>query len=169
MFDRSAAGVAIRRFFIVGCQRTGTTLLRLVLECHPEIACLDETNSYRSLSNLKATVPRSKTLLGFKIPRWTEQLHEATLGDFGQTETAAQFYDGEPLIFLLRDVRDTVVSMCQLRMGRQTWMDVAGRPILDSKLRQPEFRERFAREIALLERSTNPTPPSARCIGKTRR
>jgi Sulfotransferase family len=37
------------RFFILGCQRTGTTLMRLVLESHPDVFCYDELKSYAVL------------------------------------------------------------------------------------------------------------------------
>lgn len=152
MAESSGNSSSPNRFFILGCQRTGTTLLRLVLECHPDIACFDEATSYRALAELTAANAPGKRLLGFKIPRWTEQLRQGMLGDPGQRERTGHFYNGEPLVFLLRDVRDTVVSMSKLRMGRQTWMDVAGRPILEAKLEEHAFRHRFAAEIGLLEK-----------------
>lgn len=43
-----------RRFFITGCQRSGTTLLRLILEGHQDIRCFDETRSYGVLAGQQA-------------------------------------------------------------------------------------------------------------------
>src|SRR3989442_1785108 len=65
------------RFFILGCQRTGTTLMRLVLECHSKILCFGEVRGYQALTNNERTIPSGKQIVGFKIPRWTEQFGEA--------------------------------------------------------------------------------------------
>jgi hypothetical protein len=145
----------MERFFIIGCQRTGTTLLRLVLECHAEIACYDERRAYKILSEGVAAPPAGKRRVGFKIPRWTEQLGNATLCDEGLEEKAAGFYRGEPILFLLRDARDTVASMLKLKVGAQSWLEVYGPAILEAKMRQPAFRRRYGREIAQLRASGN--------------
>lgn len=34
-------------FFIIGCVRSGTTMLRNLLRCHPHLACPEETHFYR--------------------------------------------------------------------------------------------------------------------------
>jgi hypothetical protein len=41
--------MSAERFFILGCQRSGTTLLRLILESHPDIFCYDEIKAYAVL------------------------------------------------------------------------------------------------------------------------
>ncbi len=38
-------------FFILGCQRTGTTLMRLILESHSMVKCFDEPQCYEILKN----------------------------------------------------------------------------------------------------------------------
>lgn len=68
-----------KEFLIVGCQRSGTTLLRLVLESHSSIISIDEPASYELLSNNKKLEIKKKNLkekkwIGFKIPRFTEQI-----------------------------------------------------------------------------------------------
>jgi hypothetical protein len=141
---------AISRFFIAGCQRTGTTLLRLILECHPCIQCFDETQAYRLLANPDGMLRPTK-MLGYKIPRWTEQLADGNLADVGLPEQARAFYDRDPILFMVRDVRDTVASMMLLKANSHSWLEAYGRPILDSKIAQVQFRQRFAREIAILE------------------
>jgi hypothetical protein len=135
------------RFFIAGCQRSGTTLLRLVLECHPQIYCLDEMAAYRALAADQYTIPPGKTHVGFKVPRWTEQLGDSLLEDEGLEEKAHAVYRGEPIIFLLRDVRDTVASMVKLKVGDTPWLAVYGPPILEAKVRQPAFGDRYAADI----------------------
>lgn len=137
------------RFFIAGCQRSGTTLMRLVLECHPDVFCFDETRGYQVLAREAADGPAGKTV-GFKVPRWTEQLAEAVLADEGLAERAARFYAGEPVVFMVRDARDTAASMMKLDAGSGSWLDVYGRSILEAKTRQPAFARRYAREIGLL-------------------
>lgn len=144
-----------QRFFIVGCQRTGTTLLRLILECHSRIACFDETTAYRMLTE-GVEPPSERDLLGFKIPRWTEQLQAPSLWEYGLDGPVPQFYRQEPLLFLLRDPRDTVASMATLKAGRESWLEAWAMPILDSKLQSLQFRQRFARDIALLHASRHP-------------
>lgn len=142
----------LARFFIAGCQRSGTTLMRLVLECHPDVFCFDETRGYQVLASDDRDVPAGKAV-GFKIPRWTEQLADPVLADEGLAERAPRFYAGEPVVFMLRDVRDIAASMMKLDAGRGSWLDVYGRSILDAKIRQPAFASRYQREITLV-RST---------------
>ena len=35
--------------FVIGCPRSGTTLLRLILDSHPRISCGEETHFLRDL------------------------------------------------------------------------------------------------------------------------
>jgi hypothetical protein len=148
---------ATGRFFIAGCQRSGTTLLRLVLECHPQIFCFDELTAYSALARGEVAIPPGKRLAGFKIPRWTERLDDDVCRDEGHAETAPRFYRGEPILFLVRDVRDTVASMMRLQMtAEQNWLEFCARPILEAKVRDSEaFRHRWSRELGLLRRSGN--------------
>ncbi|HEV8165823.1 MAG TPA: sulfotransferase, partial [Actinomycetota bacterium] len=43
---------AHRPIFIVGCQRSGTTLLRLILDAHPNISCGPETRFLEDLARI---------------------------------------------------------------------------------------------------------------------
>jgi hypothetical protein len=67
-------------FFIVGCERSGTTLMRLVLECHSRITCIDEPMSCRVISRL-ARSRRCGSLVGLKTPCVTEQFYSPSLYD----------------------------------------------------------------------------------------
>lgn len=121
-------------FFIVGCQRSGTTMLRLILDCHPEIVCFDEDKAYAALASGQFDVPVGRRLVGFKIPRWTETLLEPFCWDVMQEESARGIYQGQPILFMLRDVRDTVASMLKLKFGGIiTWLEACARPILQGK------------------------------------
>ena len=135
-------------FFILGCQRSGTTLLRLVLECHSKICCFDELMAYRILASGHYERPGGVDRVGFKIPRWTEQLTEPLLRDFGLAEEARNIYTGQPILFLQRDVRDTIVSMLNLRIGASCWLETWGLPILEWKINtQAAFRQKYAADI----------------------
>src|SRR5262245_29552729 len=147
------------RFFIAGCQRSGTTLLRLVLECHPDIFCLDEDTSYPALMRGECPKPSGQRLTGFKVPRWTEQFDAPAAQDEGEESIACDFYQGEPIIYLVRDVRDTVASMLKLKMTEsQSWLECCARPILETKIAQPAFRQMYATEIEQLRASGNAWP-----------
>lgn len=143
--------------YIAGCQRSGTTLLRLILECHSAIVCLDEDRSYATVPRLRESAGRDalRTLqrpwIGFKIPRFSEQLIERSISDpdYG---SFPNFYDAEPVLFMIRDVRDVVVSMMRLTFDDgQSWLDRFGRSILAFKRRDPGFARRYRRELALLD------------------
>jgi len=144
-------------FFIVGCQRSGTTLAKLILECHSRICCFDEVLAYGLLAAHRVETPAGKTRIGFKIPRWTEQLADERLQDEGLPEVAACFYTGQPIIFVLRDVRDTAVSMLKFRLGDQSWLETWGQRVLEWKITQDStFRERYQPELKLRAQAQHP-------------
>jgi hypothetical protein len=143
------------RFFIAGCQRSGTTLMRLILECHPEVFCFDETEGYKALMQARFPPPAGRSLVGFKVPRYTEQFGEPLASDFGLAETATDLYQSDPILFMLRDVLDTVASMIRLKAGETPWLEVYGKSILAAKIEDAGFRAKYEREIAQVEEANN--------------
>ena len=140
--------------------------MRNLLAANRAIVCFDEDLSYRLLANhhdLETYLDqhRSTTHVGFKIPRWTEQLDQNVLLDL-QTDPdypskpVSQFYSSDPLIFMLRDVRGVVTSMMTYNTAGGLWIDVAGRPILAAKIRNQQFLERYRSELAYIIRSNDP-------------
>lgn len=129
-----------KTFFIVGCQRSGTTLLRLILECHGRIQCFDEHLGYRLLRRDDWAAEITADLVGFKAPMLTEQFSDAVFQDYN-LEPFPNRHAGQPLIFMIRDVRDTVASMVNYRVGRSsTWLDRWGIPALAWKMEHyPEY------------------------------
>ncbi|MGH7619594.1 MAG: sulfotransferase family protein [Gemmatimonadaceae bacterium] len=149
----------MERCVIVGCQRSGTTLMRLILESHSKIACVDETLSYQMLARGGDTAPAGSRM-AYKIPVWTEQLLEPVLdvnelsSVAGQT-TLPSFYRGEQIIFMVRHPLDTIVSMMRLKLGAMSWLERVGIPVLEQKLRNPDFVAAFRDEVARLDASSD--------------
>jgi hypothetical protein len=149
-----------KRFFIIGCQRSGTTLLRLILDSHSKILCLDETMSYNALSdvaklkNIFEDYPNKKWI-GYKTPRITEQINFPVFYDYGLTNSIPNTYDNEPLLFIVRDCRDVVCSMKNLRTSEtQSWLESWCIPILTYWIdNSPNFRKEFDKEIQEMKKS----------------
>lgn len=153
-----------KKFFIIGCNRSGTTLLRLILESHTAISCKDEATSYDILrddrkveSVLKEAT--GKKWLGFKIPRFTQQLYNSTIHSYDEINDTSKpfgnFYKGEPLILIVRDVRDVVCSMKNLQTPDNTpWIEKRTIPIIKYWIENSaEFRTQFHSEISKVNNS----------------
>jgi len=123
----------------------------LLLESHGSIACLDEILAYRVLAR-KAFPPNlAKPLLGFKIPRWTEQLQDPLVRDYGLEERVSRLYSGEKLLFVVRGPEDTISSMLKLREGNRSWLEQWAIPIIEDKAREcRRFQQKFAAELGWL-------------------
>jgi hypothetical protein len=142
-------------FFIAGCQRSGTTLLRLVLECHSQIEMYDEARAYATIAGDGPAASRPGiTHIGFKIPRWSEQLLDPLVWDEGMAERVPQFYDRQPVVFIVRDLLDSVASMVKLKFEGREWLRLYGVPSLQAKIDASRaFREAFASDIRTMEGS----------------
>lgn len=138
---------------VIGCQRSGTTLLRLILEAHRSLACFDEKTAYGILAG--DAMPETAGLRPvFKIPRFTEQIASEVWSDFGERDVKAR-YSGQPLLFLLREPLDVVSSM--LRLVNGVWYDSWVLPILHHRAaRDPQFAARWERDRAYAESTRHP-------------
>jgi hypothetical protein len=148
-----------QRFFIVGCQRSGTTLMRLLLGTHCDVHCFDEATAYVILAGVgPGKVPAETRRVGYKIPRWTGALLDAEVTDFGHPIRATDVYRGESIVFMLRGLLDTVASMVKLRgQSRQSWLLTWGLPTVEYWIgHDARFADSYAREIALVRRAAHP-------------
>jgi len=151
-----------KQFLIVGCQRSGTTLLRLIFDSHPDIACYDETRSYQILGG--TYLPEIRPVIGLKVPQLTEQLCSDRLRDDSAVRNTEiglpNAYSNEPVVFVVRDPRDTVASMIALR----GWLDRYGLPVLAAKTKDACFRRRYAKPLSLIQGSRFPRVAAAALI-----
>ena len=147
----------VERFFISGCQRSGTTMLRLILESHPSIQCFDEEVGYDMLvsesggSISEYVVKDNVSLVGFKIPRFAEQL---TWTEFNDPDYGAfpSFYDNQKVIHVFRDVLDVVGSMMKLKMSDGvSWLDLYGQSILNNQIDNKNISDLFRKKYKKLE------------------
>lgn len=77
---------ATRPIFVVGCQRSGTTLLRLMLDSHPNISCGPETRFLADFAKVTGEGWDRMGLYGFPKAYWYEKFAE--FFDSFQTEYA---------------------------------------------------------------------------------
>lgn len=82
--ERAAPGVVRRRVFLVGCPRSGTTLLQSLLHAHREILSLPETHFFQQLlaSDESRQCERPEYEAGLGRRRWRERKRHA-LAAFG--------------------------------------------------------------------------------------
>jgi len=89
---------------ITGCQRSGTTLMNLVLNSHPDILCIDEDRFRYPSINTYLNAQWLPAFVCFKLPRYAPIL---------------QFIKSLPdlkIIWCIRDPIDTVWSMMNLKV-----------------------------------------------------
>lgn len=119
-----------RPIFLVGCQRSGTTMLRLVLDSHSNISCGPET---RFLTDLERIVGRDWERLarfGFTQEEWLARIADFFGGvhrEYARRRGKRRWADKTPryamsldfvtrvfpdaqIVHLIRDGRDVVVS-----------------------------------------------------------
>jgi len=137
-----------KKIFILGCHRSGTTMMRLVLDSHPLIWCFDEHESYKRLIFKKYDNPKNAKICGFKLPNWTDLFVDSL--DF------KELYNNEPILFMLRDVRAVVASMASLPTGtnNKTWIDglnLSGPGWLESPHRR--IKVQWAEEVERIDLS----------------
>lgn len=97
---------------ITGCQRSGTTLLNLILDSHPQIRSLDEMEYDGARLGEYLTHPDYHPSVAFKLP-----------GDvpFFRSFKALP---GVKVLWCVRDPRDVVLSMINLKVEKLNGQDI---------------------------------------------
>ena len=131
-------------FLIVGCQRSGTTLMRLLLECHSHVECYDESVAYEIMAGRRDVPPSMARLTGLKVPCITEQLTDAELWDPRLLPRMPNHYAGEKVLFLVRDARAVAASMRRLQLSGRSWIDSCLKPTIRQKrATTPSFQDMY--------------------------
>jgi Sulfotransferase domain len=99
-----------RRVFILGCHRSGTTMMRLILNSHKDIHCFDEWKSYPAVMTNNYANTKNAPVVGLKMPNWTEWIVES--------DEYKKYYENDPIIFMFRDVRGVIASALSLPTGK---------------------------------------------------
>jgi Sulfotransferase family len=135
--------------FIVGCQRSGTTLLRLILDAHPNISCGPETLFLVEFAERLTGARHWQHLEHFGFPKqyWQQRvaaLFDTVQGDYARRRGKARWADKTPLyalaipflaevfpdaqiVHVIRDGRDVALSVLDRTVRDLTAADVARR------------------------------------------
>ncbi|GAA1882360.1 sulfotransferase family protein [Lapillicoccus jejuensis] len=119
-----------RPIFVVGCQRSGTTMLRLMLDSHPRIACGPETRFLEDLERVTGSDWKRLQQFGFPREEWLARMRAFFGGiqdDYAASKGKARWADKSPryalhmpflhevfpdaqFVHVIRDGRDVAVS-----------------------------------------------------------
>lgn len=103
--------------FVVGCQRSGTTVLRLMLDSHPEISCGPETRFLAGLSRITGEDWRRLSQYGFDKDYWHAQVasfFDTIMSDYARSRGKRRWADKTPLYALSLDFLTQVFPTCQV-------------------------------------------------------
>jgi hypothetical protein len=141
------------KFLILGCQRSGTTLLGMALQAHPGIDLIEENNprfhnqyaltKQLNLHAVKEYAPEGCELVGFKSPR-----------DSHRCEEIIRTIPRVRIVWISREIYQVVASMVSLRTGPgSVWaLDFAPREIIKylyAEKEDHELAEQYGRARSL--------------------
>ena len=151
-------------FFILGAGRSGTTLLKRIMNCHSLTSCLDEGRVYHGINNpilmkLQLIFESKKKWMGLKAPALTDCLLSDNFREFpipnfepNLAEKFRNFYSNQPIIFLFRDVRDRVASV--INLGKKTGVDLKGlEKVFEEWIKvNPYIQKTFSEEFSKIKK-----------------
>ena len=119
-----------RPIFIVGCQRSGTTMLRLMLDSHSQISCGPETRFLEDLERIVGPDWKRLSQFGYSQEEWLKRIRaffEGIQSDYARSRGKTRWADKSPryalhihfllqvfpdaqIVHVIRDGRDVAVS-----------------------------------------------------------
>jgi hypothetical protein len=112
------ASAANSPIFIIGCHRSGTTLLRLILDAHPNISCGPETRFLADLANITADPNWQRMrLYGFPKQYWHQRiaaLFDAFQSEYAHARGKVRWADKTPRYALCVDYLNELFPTCQV-------------------------------------------------------
>lgn len=116
--------------FVVGCQRSGTTMLRLILDSHPRISCGPETRFLEDMERIVGSDWKRLSQYGFPREEWLHRIAAFFGGiqtDYAHSRGKERWADKSPryamklpflmelfpdaqVVHVIRDGRDVAVS-----------------------------------------------------------
>lgn len=122
--------------FIVGCERSGTTLLRLMITSHPEYHILHETGFLRALSSERDcyedfTTPKQRWYFIRDLQRYqpTSETYSFSAFDLTDQEAESALADAAPLSFF--GAARTLFQASAQKHGASRWGDKTPKHALD--------------------------------------
>lgn len=106
-----------RPIFIIGCPRSGTTLLRLMIDSHPHISCGPETHFLVDLANIAEQHAIRFERFGYGSDWWYEQTADffrTFQMDYAQKRGKQRWAEKTPTYTRHLDVLDRLFPDCQL-------------------------------------------------------
>ncbi|MEP7034074.1 MAG: sulfotransferase [Dermatophilaceae bacterium] len=117
-----------RPIFVVGCQRSGTTMLRLVLDSHSQISCGPETRFLADLERIFGADWKRLSQYGFSQEQWLRHIAEFFDGiqsDYAVGRGKKRWADKTPLYALSLGFITRVFPDCQVIHVIRDGRDVA--------------------------------------------
>ena len=119
-----------RPIFIVGCPRSGTTLLRLFLDSHPNISCGPETGFLPDIADLAGKYEKRLKRFGLEQDHWygktADFFHQFQI-DYATARGKPRWADKTPQYTLRLNLLNKLFPTCQIiHMVRN------GRDVVDS-------------------------------------
>lgn len=103
--------------FVVGCPRSGTTMLRQILDSHPAISCGPETRFLWGMQGIEERNWSSLAGFGLTIQEWHDkvrELFESLHMRYAQSQGKARWADKSPDYALMLEYIETLYPECQV-------------------------------------------------------
>lgn len=117
-----------RPVFVVGCQRSGTTMLRLILDSHSHISCGPETRFLADLERIVGRDWKRLSQFGFTQEEWLKRLaafFDGVQSDYARARGRVRWADKTPLYALSLEFITRMFPDCQVVHVIRDGRDVA--------------------------------------------